>query len=269
MTKKGYFKDARLLEALDYIDTDLIGEVAVKLNFEESAVLTEEPVMTWRTPFKHWKRMLAAVACLLLLSAAIPVLDYAVQQFGTGIWEGNAGAGTEALEVPTVEETQALETESEITEAEVIDFDKALERYADMSADEIYAEVMKGGWIVQNVDTLPKFDAGEDLWQEFLLSVDNKKQTTVLFADFTASHLCVRLSEICYDGETFTITQQRRDHASVLKTEIKEFKYLLSNNRMRCIYYFANHPDAYPINVDSDGVFLSDLEAGFVIIWSD
>ena len=33
MTKNG-FKDTRLLEALDYIDCDLIGEVAVKLKFE-------------------------------------------------------------------------------------------------------------------------------------------------------------------------------------------------------------------------------------------
>ena len=260
-------ENRRLLEAIEYIDGDIVFGVLGGLKDPvENAVHGEYKKPS---PFKHWKQFTALAACLLLLSAAFPVLNYAVQRFGIGTWEGNAGAGTEELEVPTLEETQTLETEAENTEAEVIDFDKALERYADMSNDEIYTEVMKGGWIVQNVDTLPKFDAGEDLWQEFLLSVDNKKQTTVLFADFTASHLCVRLSEICYDGESFTITQHRRDHASVLRTETKEFKYLLSNNRMGCIYYFANNPDAYPINVDSDGVFLSDLEAGFVIIWSD
>ena len=228
MTKNG-FKDTRLLEALDYIDRDLIGEVAVKLKIEESAVLTEEPVMTWRTPFKHWKRMLATVACLLLLSAAFPVLDYAVQRFGTGIWDGNAGAGTEELETPTQAETQALETENEITEAVVIDFDKALERYADMSAKEIYADVLKGGWVVDCLkDNLNNFVTGGDIWNEFYEQSNSSIVCSVLLAYYFNNpphgEEYVFLTKIVFDGEKYCYS--RFDSRSDSITDSGEYKYL-------------------------------------------
>ena len=92
MTKKGHFKDARLLEALDYIDRDLVGEVAVKLRFDDASSLTEEPVMTWRTPFKHWKSLAALAACILLLSIASPLVGYIAQVITD--WGAAAGVGT-------------------------------------------------------------------------------------------------------------------------------------------------------------------------------
>ena len=272
MTKNG-FKDTRLLEALDYIDQDLIGEIAVKLNFEESAVLTEEPVMTWRTPFKHWKRMLATVACLLLLSAAFPVLDYAVQRFGTGIWEGNAGAGTEEIEVPTQPETQALETETE-----VIDFDKALERYADMSAEEIYADVLKGGWVVIK-DLYSKDVWAPELWLLFLNNVEQGNPATVLIAyyleyspvkledlekseipyysstvlyQYTTQHTFVDgaviiLTKLEYNGETFV--RYEKGYNPKYNCISNEYLYLHnepSPNGKSENYYLSNDPKYFP-----------------------
>ena len=92
MTKKGYFKDTRLLEALEYIDQDLVGEVAVKLRFDDASSLTEEPVITWRTPFKHWKSLATLAACILLLSIASPLVGYIAQVIAD--WGAAAGGGT-------------------------------------------------------------------------------------------------------------------------------------------------------------------------------
>lgn len=248
MTKNG-FKDTRLLEALDYIDQDLIGEVAVKLRFEESAVLTEEPVITWRTPFKHWKRMLATVACLLLLSAAFPVLNYAVQRFGTGIWEGNAGAGTEGLEVPTPTETEVLETEPEMTqtleteptttEAEILDsgFDKYLEAFADMSADEIYAEVLKVGWVVIG-DGNSDFATGEELWLDFFDKSQKGEPAYALIADYARINdqkSEIVLYEIIFDGDMFYY--QRMYNNQIVSDE---YKYLIHGIATKSTMRFAD-----------------------------
>ena len=149
-----------------------------------------------------------------------------------------------------------------------IDFDEALERYADMSAEEIYADVLKGGWIVQDSDLSSVLDAGEDLWQEFLLSVDNKKPTTVLLADFILSNSCIYLSKICYNGEYFIITKHTITDASIVKTVTKEFKYLL-HSKLPC-YFFANDLDADPLNViSSDHADSRKIETCFVAILSE
>jgi hypothetical protein len=188
MMKNG-FKDTRLLEALDYIDCDLIGEVAVKLKFEENAPLTEEPVMTWRTPFKHWKRMLATAACLLLLSCAIPIINYVLPRVGVAIG-GNAGAGTSDVE--------ANEYDSP--------YKRAIDAYpADMPADEIYADVLKGGWVVKS-EYFGGLTAGEDLWYSFFEETQNGEPSSVLFARyFTDNGNSIYLYEVVYNGETFNL----------------------------------------------------------------
>lgn len=303
MMKNG-FKDTRLLEALDYIDTDLIGEVAVKLKFEESAVLTEEPVMTWKTPFKHWKRMLATVACLLLLSAAFPVLDYAVQRFGTGIWEGNAGAGTSELEVPTPTEnefletepemTQTLETEPTTTEAEILDsgFDKYLEAFANMSADEIYAEVMKGGWVVVQDHKCENITAVE-LWQEFLNAVEQGKKSSLLIACYS-EYVTIKpvgaddkqyegisqivLAEVKFDGKAFVKTTKWY-HPEFKWYYTYESSYLLKEKSPftdKTTYYLANHLDEHlndprysseKIDIDMERTIIFDQ--GLITVWDN
>jgi hypothetical protein len=111
MTKKGHFKDVRLLEALDYIDRDLVGEVAVKLRFDDASSLTEEPVITWRTPFKHWKSLAALAACILLLSIASPLVSYIAEV----ISNFNAGAGSGTTEELNTEYTEPIETNQALT----------------------------------------------------------------------------------------------------------------------------------------------------------
>jgi hypothetical protein len=186
MMKNG-FKDTRLLEALDYIDTDLIGEVAVKLKFEENAPLTEEPVMTWRTPFKHWKRMLATAACLLLLSCTIPIINYVLPRVGVTIG-GNAGAGTSDVEPNEYDSP----------------YERAIDAYpADMPADEIFADVLKGGWVVKS-EYFGGLTAGEDLWYSFFEKTQNGEPSSVLFARyFTDNGNSIYLYEVVYNGETF------------------------------------------------------------------
>jgi hypothetical protein len=142
------------------------------------------------SPFKYWRHLTALAACLLLLSAAFPVLNYAVQRFGTGIWEGNAGAGTSDVE--------ANEYDSP--------YERAIDAYpADMPADEIYADVLKGGWVVKS-EYFGGLTAGEDLWYSFFEKTQNGEPSSVLFARyFTDNGNSIYLYEVVYNGETFNL----------------------------------------------------------------
>lgn len=245
------FADKRLLGALDYIDERFIAEVTEDYEtFEVPGVYKPNK----RAHRRAYRQFAAMAACLILLTSAFPVVGKYLAGKGVNLggWGGNAGAGT--------------------AESEVIDtgFDKYLDTFAEMTADEIYAEVLKGGWIVQDSDFSSVFDAGEDIWQKFLLSVDNKKPTTVLLADFTSDSY-VDLSNICYDGETFTITRQRRDQTSVLKTETKEFKYFKRSRNVHLPhYFFTNNIDADPIYFAYNDIDITrDMDVFFVGIWSE
>ena len=241
----------RLLEALDHVDIKYVAELVDGLRLPK----TEDGRKGIRT-FRHAKQLALIAACALLLGAAIPTVQYVLPMVNA-VLGGNAGAGTEELD--SLYDTQTIDLE----------FEKALESFSNMSGEEIYAEVLKGGWIVQDVDISSMFDAGEDIWQEFLISVENTKPITVLFADFSKDiDAYTRLSKICYDGKVFTITQQIRDHGSVLKTETKEFKYFL-RSRWPC-YFFSNNLDSDPANcISSDSKYVGDMEPHFVVIWSE
>ena len=241
----------RLLEALDHVDIKYVAELVDGLRLPKP----EDGRKGIRT-FRHAKQLALIAACALLLGAAIPTVQYVLPMVNA-VLGGNAGAGTEELD--SLYDTQTIDLE----------FEKALESFSNMSGEEIYAEVLKGGWIVQDVDISSMFDAGEDIWQEFLISVENTKPITVLFADFSEDiDAFTRLSKICYDGKTFTITQQIHDHGSVLKTETKEFKYFL-RSRWPC-YFFSNNLDSDPANcISSDSKYVGDNEPYFVVIWSE
>ena len=299
MTKKGYFKDTRLLEALEYIDRNLVGEVAVKLKFDEAPVLTEEPTVTWRTPFKHWKRMLATVACLLLLSAALPIINYVLPRVGINIG-GNAGAGTSEIEIPTPTEnefletepemTQTLETEPTTTDAEILDsgFDKYLEAFADMSADEIYAEVLKGGWVVIQ-DTNCENIVAIELWTEFLNAVEQGKESSILIA-YYSDHVTIKfvgaddeqyaglsqivLTEVKYDGNIF-VKSTKWFHPDYKGFYSNEYSYLLTEShkhKAATTYYLANKPDQSlnDIRYSSERVSMESaiiLDDGLITVW--
>ena len=291
------FTDKRLLGALDYIDERFIAEVTESYTFEAPGEYKRDK----KTVFKAYRQFAALAACLLLISAAFPVLNYAVQRFGTGIWEGFAGAGTEELEVPTQPETQALETENEITEAEVIDFDKALERYADMSAEEIYADVLKGGWIVIK-DLYSKDVWAPELWQLFLNNVDLGNPATVLIAyyseyspvkledlekseipyysstvlyQYTTQHTFVDgaviiLTKLEYNGETFV--RYEKGYNPKYNCISNEYLYLHnepSPNGKSENYYLSNDPKYFPKPSTSELIWNFILGEGVISIRTD
>ncbi len=272
MTKKGYFKDARLLEALEYIDQDLVGEVAVKLKFDETAPLTEEPVMTWRTPFKHWKRMIAAVACLILLSCAIPIINYVLPRIGIAIG-GNAGAGSSDVELNEYGSP----------------YERAIDAYpADMPADEIYADVLKGGWVVVQ-DSKCEIITAVELWQEFINAVEAGKECSVLIA-YYSDHVTIKfvgaddeqyagisqivLAEVKYDGNKF-VKSTKWFHPDYKNFYSSEYSYLLNERNPftdRTTYYLADKPDQRlnDIRYSSEKVSMDSaiiVGDGLITIW--
>ncbi len=89
MNNEMRMRKRQMLEALEFIDDDLISGVLKKIKPELEIA---EPVRTWRTPFKHWKQFVALTACLILLSVASPLANFisqAVSNFRAG-----AGSGT-------------------------------------------------------------------------------------------------------------------------------------------------------------------------------
>ena len=86
----------RLLEVIELLDSKYIEEMFDDLKVPQRQ---EEPKITWRAPFKHWKRLAALAACILLLSLVIPLFGYV----GNLIADFAAGAGTaeDSTEVST------------------------------------------------------------------------------------------------------------------------------------------------------------------------
>lgn len=87
------FRDKRLLGALDYIDERFIAEVTESYTFEAPGEYKRDK----KTVFKAYRQFVALAACLILLSAAFPVISYVLPRIGfsAGTWEGNEGAGSD------------------------------------------------------------------------------------------------------------------------------------------------------------------------------
>ena len=92
----------RLLEVIELLDSKYVEEMFDDLKVPQRQ---EEPKITLRSPFKHWKHFVALVACILLLSVASPLVSYIAQV----ISNFNAGAGSSS------ENTSELLTEPETT----------------------------------------------------------------------------------------------------------------------------------------------------------
>ena len=194
------FTDKRLLGALDYIDERFIAEVTESYTFEAPGEYKRDK----KTVFRAYRQFAALAACLLLISAAFPVLNYAVQRFGTGIWEGNAGAG-ESSDVELNEYGSPYE--------------RAIDAYpADMPAEEIYADVLKGGWVVGNITNFGA-EIGIELWIDFYNNVTSGKEARILIAEYWDSNPYfdaldisynkelngIKLLEIVFDGQQYTV----------------------------------------------------------------
>ena len=111
--KNEFFKDTRILDAIDHIDSDLIAETADKIHPPVSPKReAEQPKKT--KFFTAWKQAAALVACAVLMGAIIPVISMivgniapTVSDFGDGI--SPSGGQSENFET----EPENLNNESE------------------------------------------------------------------------------------------------------------------------------------------------------------
>ena len=111
----------RLLETLDHVDIKYVAELVDGLRLPKP----EDGRKGIRT-FRHAKQLALIAACALILGTAIPTVQYVLPMLHM-VFDGNAGAGTEELEVPTQSETQALETEEEFLYGNYLNPIKGLE----------------------------------------------------------------------------------------------------------------------------------------------
>lgn len=90
------FKDTRLLEALEYIDRDLIAEVVNDIKAPDA---DEIPGQNKKAVWRSVKHTLLFAACLVLLGAVIPVVTYVSQNLDIisgGIWGHSTSEATES-----------------------------------------------------------------------------------------------------------------------------------------------------------------------------
>ena len=111
--KNEFFKDTRILDAIDHIDSDLISETAAKIRPPASPKREAEQSKKTKV-FTAWKQAAALVACAVLMGALIPVISMiigniapTVSDFGDGI--APSGGQSENLET----EPENLNNESE------------------------------------------------------------------------------------------------------------------------------------------------------------
>jgi hypothetical protein len=99
------FRDTRLIEAFEYIDPKYINEVGAGLKLR--SVYSAEEEHTKPTLRTHVKQLATLAACVLLLSLAIPTINYVLPRLGIFIG-GTAGAGTTGFT-----ENSTIQTESD------------------------------------------------------------------------------------------------------------------------------------------------------------
>ena len=205
MNNEMRMRKRRMLESLEYLDDDLISGVLRKIKPEREYA---DPVRTWSTPLKHWKSIAVLAACTVLLAFAAPTASFISQVISnySSVAGGNAGAGT--------------------AESEVIDtgFDQYLEAFADMTEDEIYAEVLKGGWVVIGEDN-SDFAAGKELWLAFFEKSQKEEPAYALIADYARINdqkSEIVLYEIIFDGDLF---YYKRMYKNQIVSD--EYKYLI------------------------------------------
>ena len=111
--KNEFFKDTRILDAIDHIDSDLIAETAQRIRPPASPKREAEQSKKTKV-FTAWKQAAALVACAVLMGALIPVISMiigniapTVSDFGDGI--APSGGQSENLET----EPENLNNESE------------------------------------------------------------------------------------------------------------------------------------------------------------
>lgn len=101
------FKDARLLEALDYIDRDLIAEVIDDIQAPD---MSEKPEHDKKATRRSIKYALTLAASLVLISAFIPIVTYISQHtdfFPAGIFSGTTADTQENIATAAIHDENA------------------------------------------------------------------------------------------------------------------------------------------------------------------
>ncbi len=235
MNNEMRMRKRQMLESLEYLDDDLISGVLKKIKPERECA---DPVRTWRTPLKHWKSIAALAACVVLLAFAAPTASFISQV----ISNSRAGAGNNEYSDYDPYKDSAI-------------FDYPI----DMSAEDIYADLLAGGWTVYENG---KMVAGEELWSEFHQKVRDKEpasfcQAWYITTGYRSSYLphevdpdgmpCLELMEVVYDGETYYYSfRYMHPSLSFDYSDIREYKYLKLSKKMnqneRQFYFLTNDP---------------------------
>ncbi len=107
------FENARLIEALDYIDRDLIAEVIDEIKAPD---MRQSPERDKKVTRKSIRYALTLAACMLLLGAVIPVISYLIRILPIG---PGGNPGTDTTEDVTEETQEPIGYDYIITEEDL------------------------------------------------------------------------------------------------------------------------------------------------------
>jgi hypothetical protein len=234
----------RLLEALDHVDIKYVVELVDGLRLPKP----EDGRKGIRT-FRHAKQLALIAACALLLGAAIPTVQYVLPMVNA-VLGGNAGAGGDEFDSP---------------------YKRTIDAYPeDMSAEEIYEDVLKGGWVVVR-DREGKDIISVELWMDFLDKVNQGRRASVLIAYYSDTPLLqkitisdnltdstiygsffddgamILLTKIEYNGKKYTYSA--KGYNPRYECEPTRFSYLnteVSKDGKCTSYYLSNSSDKNP-----------------------
>ena len=170
-------EDKRLLGALDYIDERFIAEVTEEYEVFDTAPGAKLPP---RARMYRFRQFAALAACLLLLSFA----SLGVNHVANAVISFAASAGGSLNEYGSK-------------------YERAIDAYPDdMSVEDIYEDVLKGGWVVYNGDVIQDIELLFDFYTKVIVG----EEASVLVASYY--HLPslqphMSLKEIVFDGSKY------------------------------------------------------------------
>ena len=178
----------RLLEVIELLDSKYVEEMFDDLKVPQRQ---EEPKITLRSPFKHWKHFVALVACILLLSVASPLVSYIAEV----IRDFNAGAGSGTTEEMSESESKELHelfpdyTPAPLSEKRLEELSKVLPV---LSSDDEWTQY---AWRVRNY--LGDFNGCFCFYSDGHLQYEETK----IIADYEFTRSTSFTLEVVYNGE--------------------------------------------------------------------
>lgn len=169
------FKDTRLLEALDYIDRDLIAEVIDDIKVPDADAV---PGKSKKTVLRSVKQVLMLAACVVLISAFIPMISYVMERYDISLG-GIFGHDT-------TEQTTPDDTVEHSNDPSYPIFTPDLEPIS----DEMIAE-LKDVWYQKIYDY--EYAACLKYYEESILSPADKENNAVKAAQNTAARYAALL----------------------------------------------------------------------------